>query len=326
MTKKNKFGLSRYINEATSLEIRRRSKFGCVLCRLAICEYEHIDPEFSEAKEHNPENICLLCGTCHSKVTRNRISKETVKRAYKEIQNNNQADRPNDELDLTSPSLTVVMGTCVFESAKSLIEINGETLLKIDPPTETSKFPTISGTFYDEEGIESARIVKNVWETPISVWDANVVGPVVTIMKASRSVSLEFEIHPPSQINIRRLKLYKDNCRLIFDNEGLRVEQLHKNGLYSIKLSQFRCVGAAVGIHVDSRTNNPPSLSGGIAMIGGKGILIEGTGISLGVGSGRMHVMNFQVSRTLNNKTHKFSFDAKEFEQSILATLQNNKN
>ena len=64
-------------------EFRKRSGFGCVICGLFIYEYEHILPEFKDAREHNPNNICLLCPNCHSKVKKKLISKKEVMCAYK---------------------------------------------------------------------------------------------------------------------------------------------------------------------------------------------------------------------------------------------------
>ena len=65
----NKHDLSRAIPAKVKLDVRQRSKFGCVICRSAVCQYEHIDPEFADAKSHEAEHICLLCGSCHDKVT-----------------------------------------------------------------------------------------------------------------------------------------------------------------------------------------------------------------------------------------------------------------
>lgn len=56
-------------------------KIGCVLCGKAICQFEHVDPPFSQAKAHDPSKITLLCGYCHDKVTRSLISKNTIKKA-----------------------------------------------------------------------------------------------------------------------------------------------------------------------------------------------------------------------------------------------------
>jgi hypothetical protein len=46
---------------------------------------------FSEAKEHNPKNMALLCGGCHDRATRGILSKEKVKPQH-EIQNASSKD------------------------------------------------------------------------------------------------------------------------------------------------------------------------------------------------------------------------------------------
>ncbi|WP_140145769.1 HNH endonuclease, partial [Vibrio parahaemolyticus] len=81
MSDKNKHGLSRYIPEDVKRKVRQKCGYGCVVCGTAIVEYEHVDPEFSEAKEHDPDKIVLLCSQCHAKVTRKFLSKESIKLA-----------------------------------------------------------------------------------------------------------------------------------------------------------------------------------------------------------------------------------------------------
>lgn len=80
----NKHGLSRTIPEQIKREIRQQCGFGCVICGCAIYHYEHIDPVFAEAKEHEPSKMALLCGGCHDKVTRGYWSKNKVKRALEQ--------------------------------------------------------------------------------------------------------------------------------------------------------------------------------------------------------------------------------------------------
>ena len=41
---KNRHGLSRHIPASVTREVRQRSKFGCVMCRIGFYEYEHINP------------------------------------------------------------------------------------------------------------------------------------------------------------------------------------------------------------------------------------------------------------------------------------------
>ncbi len=83
MTKKhdrNKNGLSRYIPSEIKSIIRERSYFGCVVCGNLFCDYEHVDPLFCEAKEHDPEKMCLLCPN-HHRYLANACSKERIKEA-----------------------------------------------------------------------------------------------------------------------------------------------------------------------------------------------------------------------------------------------------
>lgn len=82
----NKYGLSRYIPAEVRREVRQRSKFGCVLCRCGFYQYEHIDPTFEDATEHDPDYICCLCGACHDLITRGHFSKEAIKLAYRKVQ------------------------------------------------------------------------------------------------------------------------------------------------------------------------------------------------------------------------------------------------
>ena len=80
MGEKNKYGLGRYIESDTRRLIRKRCGFGCVICGIGFFDYEHFDPDFAEAKEHNPEGMTLLCMQCNQKRRRGTLSASTVKR------------------------------------------------------------------------------------------------------------------------------------------------------------------------------------------------------------------------------------------------------
>src|ERR1700756_833363 len=76
--KVNKDGLSRDIPADIRRVVRQRDGFGCVVCGLGIYEYDHFNPEFSEAKSHRPDGIILLCASCHAKKTKKVLSLETI--------------------------------------------------------------------------------------------------------------------------------------------------------------------------------------------------------------------------------------------------------
>jgi hypothetical protein len=130
----NKRGLSRNIPADVKREVRRNSKFGCVLCRQLICEYEHIDPTFAEASSHEADKICLLCPTHHTEVTNGLLSKEQVKNAYKHVQTDASIKPPFYAMQLAGQNLALVIGDSLFEyvpDQSSIINIDGKDLLHL---------------------------------------------------------------------------------------------------------------------------------------------------------------------------------------------------
>lgn len=290
----NCYGLKRSIPADVALEIRKRSKFGCIMCRCAIYQYEHIDPEFADAKQHDPSAICLLCGGCHDRVTRGRLSKDTVKAKYLEIQESKETARPFEELDLASNKISVVLGSAKFEYAKCLLRINGEDILSISPPREGATFPTLSGVFCDHTGREIFRITDNIWEGPLDAWDVQVAGKRLSIKLDKKRFALVLEVEPPNIVRIIQLDMYKDNCHIVCDQTKTLVGQKHGEETTYVGLSKFVCRGGEVGISVDSRSGAPPRLKG-IRMAGGEGVILEGTGIKVGKGAGSMQIAQIQV-------------------------------
>jgi len=264
------------------------------VCRCAIYQYEHIEPEYVDATTHEPDKICLLCGGCHDKVTRGRLSKETVKALYIEVQGSNEIHRPFEELDLSAQNICVEMGTAKFEYAHHLLRINGRNLLSITPPKEGSSFPTLNGVFCDHTGREIFQITDNVWEGPIDAWDIRVVGTEVTIKSEGGRTALAFRIRPPDKIEISHLDMYLDNCHIICDKQGLFVGQVHDTGHTYIGIGHLICKGAEIGIDVDSQGDNRPIFSG-FSIIGGEGIVLNGTGIRIAVGAGTMNVGDIRI-------------------------------
>lgn len=294
MTNINAHGLSRHIPADVALEIRRRSKFGCVHCRNAVYQYEHIDPEFHEATAHDPDHMCLLCGGCHDRVTRGRISKHTIRDDYKRVQQASDIRRPFEELDLNTQSLTIRFGSCSFRQSNSLITVNGETLLSILPPAQGECAPRITGVFYDGSGNESFRIVDNVWEGALDSWDITVTGTRVCVKTTPGEVALEIELVPPDEIRVLQLNMYKDSCHLVIQGNELLVGHLHPNQDVYFGLSGFHSTGATEAIAIDSRLSDMPAFRG-LQMSGGVGMILDGTGISVGKGAGQMLIGGVKV-------------------------------
>lgn len=203
----NAHGLKREMPAEVKRLVRQRSKFGCVVCRNAIYEYEHIDPPFVECRSHDVENICLLCGSCHARVTRGHLSKETVKRRYREISNNASIRRPFSDFDLSAGLAEIGLGSCAFSQSRAIFTVDGVDVLAFDAPEDGIGPPTLSGIFCDENGKELFRIVRNEWLGSLEAWDIEVTGSLITVRTGRRRISLRIRLYPPNRIVIERLNM-----------------------------------------------------------------------------------------------------------------------
>lgn len=300
--KKNRFGLSKNIPSEIKRKIRQQSKFGCVICRCAFYQYEHIDPEFHEAHSHDPENICLLCGHCHDKVTRGALSKETVKSAYKNVQHDNEVKRPFDEFDLAHDRITVRLGSSVFEDAVALVVLNGTVVLAIEPPEHPSTFPALTGVFCDASGNELMQVKRNEWIGPSMAWDMEIVGREIAVRTDAKTIALRIKVDPPSAIEILELNMRIGNCHLVLREDLLLVGRLSANIEYYVGFKQFRSSGAQIGVLIDDCGIPIPSMSG-FAFSAENGFRLEGVGIALGVGSQTIQPGGIMIEQATKTST-----------------------
>ena len=216
----NKHGLSRVIPAAIKQEVRRKSKFGCVICRTAIFEYEHIDPEFSEANKHEADAICCLCPSCHSKVTRKIYSKAFVKKKYSEIQNSDRSAvrPPFDFLDFHSGLANVKLGGIDYDvGLTTILKFHGEVLIEICP-VNIDGSSGINARFFDRENQKILEIIENEWVGSLDAWDLEAKGRRIKIRRKQGDYSLVLRLEPPRSIIIEKLDMkYKDMHFLMSD-------------------------------------------------------------------------------------------------------------
>src|SRR4051812_17249157 len=58
--------------------VRQRCGFGCIFCGAPIYDYEHIE-EYNKVREHQADNITLLCPNHHREKTAGRLPANIVK-------------------------------------------------------------------------------------------------------------------------------------------------------------------------------------------------------------------------------------------------------
>lgn len=200
----NQHGLSRSIPENVKRQVRQRCGFGCIFCGNWLYEYEHIDPEFKDARSHDPAKICLLCRDHHGKVTVGRLSKQEVidqdrhpialSRGY-----------ANDYLDFQS-KIHVVMGRIFFHEPTSIISVEGIDLLSMRSDKDLGKL-LLNAKFYDDDGKLTSEILDNEIYVYSDNWDIQQVGTRTIIRKGRGDIALQLNIIPPDIIEIERIHM-----------------------------------------------------------------------------------------------------------------------
>lgn len=238
MSNTNRHGLSRSIPAGVRREVRQRCGFGCVICGLAFYDYEHFEPDFADALEHNPAGITLLCSQCNQKRARGRLSRETVALA-------NLSPRCLDQgfshemFDFHSKPITVKFAGVTFHDCKNLIVLNGYPVLKIDPPSEKNQPVLLSGFFTDKFGRKLVDIQNNKFSASTGTWDIEAVGKRIIFRSGLGEVLLSLRMEPPDEIAIERLNMLSHDIALRGDENRLKIS-----------LDRGRSWNAFAGVHM----------------------------------------------------------------------------
>jgi hypothetical protein len=225
-TRANRHGLSRRIPSEIEREIRRQCGFGCVVCGCLIYTYEHIDPEFKDAKEHDPAKMALLCEKCHGHVTHRRWSKEKIKEARENPKCKQQGFASESEwFDFGDGLPQIKVGGAQFLFSTCILRIFGQQLLAIRPPDEAGGPPRITGLFYDRDGNPTLTIEDNHWKVDGGVWDVTVIGPTITIRRGPGDIALVLRTEARRLISIDRMEMMFHCVRVFADSRGFCVGQ-----------------------------------------------------------------------------------------------------
>lgn len=244
---KNKHGLSRNIPEAVKRTVRQRSGFGCVKCGLGIYQYEHVDPEFHEAKTHDPEAITLLCAQCHAKVTTGMLSKESIK-DYMKAPFCRRSGFSNEFFDfgIKHPQLTI--GTVEFIGAYTPIGYCDESIFMVEEPEQVGAPFRLSGTFYDSGGNPTLHIKRNEWFASNENWDVSISGKTMTIKERWGDTALVLVVDPPKGIVVKTLnmRIGRTGSGLTLLDDGTLIvvfvnEHLGTTYSYRLKNLAFDC-------------------------------------------------------------------------------------
>ena len=217
-------------------EVRSRCGFGCVLCGLAYYDYEHFDPDFKDAKEHNPKGMTLLCMQCNQKRARGTLSAATVARAN-ESPKCKQQGFASELFDFGPEPIEIFFAGVSFVDCGILIQVHGVNILSVRPPEQPGTPVLLSGFLADSTGATTLKIVDNVWSAGDENWDVEVIGPQITIRRGLGDIALQIRAMPPHALAVERIDMQVEGYFLKGDEETLRISHDGKNW------SSFSAVG-----------------------------------------------------------------------------------
>ncbi|WP_082061111.1 hypothetical protein [Pseudomonas sp. MRSN 12121] len=247
MAERNQYGLGRYVPQDVRREVRRRCGFGCVKCGLAYYDYEHFDPDFKDAKEHNPNGMTLLCMQCNQKRARGTLSAATVARAN-ENPKCKQQGFASELFDFGPEPIEVKFAGVSFINCKVLVQVRGVDMLSVSPPEEPGAPFLLSGFLADATGATTLKIVDNVWSAGDSNWDVEVVGPLITIRRGPGDIALQVRAIPPHAISIERIDMQFEGYFLQGDEDSLRISMDGKS-LHTCSTVAMRDCGVGITLN-----------------------------------------------------------------------------
>lgn len=160
MRDQNRYGLSRHIPVQVTKEVRQRCGFGCVVCGAAVVDYDHFDPEFKDAKKHDPDGIILLCQNCHR-----RKGSFLARSAIAQCAQNPyclQEGHSWEKIDVTGA--VVSLGPVTAFHSTVALQVGGENLIWFNPPEGGEGPPRLNLIVRDQSGSTVIQVKDNIWQ------------------------------------------------------------------------------------------------------------------------------------------------------------------
>lgn len=190
-----------------------------MICGLAIVDYEHIFPPFSEAKVHDPNKIALLCPNCHARITRGSWSKDYVLSCRRSPKTFKQG-YAKDAFDFRDP-FHLFVGDSHFQDVRCIVrKSSGEEWFTIEAPERPDGPPRLSAKFFGSSGLPELEILQNEWRCSTDVWDLKVTGRVIEVRNAQRVITLRLKARPPHGLQIQRLNMMFKGTGIVVKNDG----------------------------------------------------------------------------------------------------------
>lgn len=240
----NKHGLTRYIPSDVQAKIRKDDGYGCIKCGNIFIQFEHIDPLFCDAIEHNAENIALLCSDCHSESTGKRLPKRIIQDLKKNPYCKRVGFAKSNKFYPNPDQMRIEIGNSSFSNTDIAITIHGKPIIWATKDTSDPYSPLLyNAIFMDSNGNKIGYLNKNQFIGLINGCDFQAISSRIEVRSQKGEINLVLDIEGDDIVKIKRiffkygmvdLKLNTDGS--IQNGNHFRVNSVHTErcfgGLY----------------------------------------------------------------------------------------------
>lgn len=243
----NRLGLPREIPDPVKRAVRQRDGYGCIICGGAIIDYHHVEPQYADASEHNPDRITLLCPN-HHRNAGTFLGNDTIAAAMKSPKCK-QLGFSFGEFYLGSEHLDVLIGRATIRRAFRVLTIYGDNVVWIEPPEEELGPFRISADIRDQSGQAILSLDRNHWRTPIENWDVEVVLPRIIIRQRKGKIALKLRAELPKRLTFEEFNILHRGVELSANIGRDIVVNAPTNGF---SISEIEIAGFNEGLVVHS--------------------------------------------------------------------------
>ena len=199
-------------------EVRQRCGFGCVICGIPLCEYEHM-LEWAAVRRHVASEITLLCPQHHAEKSRGLLPIEDVIKANETPYNLQKGVAKNHFFHYSGNNVQVILGDNIFryynlkqDSFFAPLVVDG--LAIVGFRVEDDKL-LLNFTAFDELNIPFFQIVDNELIHKTSLWDVEWSGQKLTIREGKGRILLQLVFEVPTTIRITKGRILRNGIELI---------------------------------------------------------------------------------------------------------------
>jgi hypothetical protein len=190
--------------------------------------YDHVDPEFSEAREHRAECIALLCASCHLRKTKGLLSTETISEGMRHPVALERGFA-NGLFDSGPVVPTIHIGPVTFHGGASVLKINSIPVLGFEAPEEKGAPLRLIGRFVDRSGVERFTILGNEFFVNPFSWDVESVGRTIQIRGEQGARPLTIEHAPRDFLRLSDVHMNFGAYAFIANEKGIQLKMNGKN-------------------------------------------------------------------------------------------------